>query len=392
MTSNWFPVNAKLRQPYAKTGRKTNWDDFKNALNLVPGTGTRNVKFKEAVNAAATPGVQIGTKSAYGIVHRVANGFVIKKMIFADVEVDYLKIFLNELRVGSSPGIERVGPKIYAWRVNRNRLGRITSGEYVMDDFTAGLGQHEKVIPLSTYMKKFRGGTCPMKGDPIFQKLKSTMTTFWRVTKGYHGDLHTNNLAVIRDLIKNKPVKIVVFDYGAHRPFKNPPPDNACFKDYIKLINKEFREVFQKLKEPKRKLGNTLQQTVYPGRNQPFRSNAMMLNAIKSRSSGQSRTPSMLKFISSRTHVSQSVKRKRWYLKSASTTRSPQPAAAAKRRRTSTTRSPQPAAAKRRRTSPQPARSKTINLVSSASHVSETPRSKSHVSETPQRRSASTTR
>ena len=361
---NWFPVNAKLRQPYAKTGRTTNWDDFKNALNLIPGTGTRNAKFKEAVNATATPAKQITKKSAYGTVYKHENGFVVKKMKFVDVDVDYLKIFLNELRVGSSPGVERVGPKIYAWRVNRNRLGRIMSGEYVMSDFTAGLRRDQAVISLSEYMKRFRGGACPMKGDPIFQKLKSTMTTFWRVTKGYHGDLHTNNLAVILDVFSNKPLKVIVFDYGAHRPFKNPPPDSACFKDYIKLINKEFREVFHKLKEPKRKIGNTLQQTVYPGRNQPFRSNAMMLNGIKSRSAGQSRTPSMLKFISSRTHVSQSpiqrqsVKRKRWYLKSASTTRSPQPA---KRRRTSTTRSP------------QRARSKTINLVSSGSHVSATP-------------------
>jgi hypothetical protein len=335
---NWFPSNARLAKEYNKKG-PVDWNNFKFPLNVVPGTGTRNAVFREAINATtASPGVIIGTPTAFGVVRRFANGFVTKTMAFKNTKMDYLKVFLNEVRVGSSPGIEKAGPKIHAWRVHRNSVGTIKSAEYIMDDYEAGLARSEKAMKMSAYMKRFRGGACPLKGDPIFQKLKSTMETFWRVTKGYHGDLHTNNLAVVVDVFTNEPKRVIVFDYGAHRPFKNPPPDSACFKDYISLINKEFRATFHKRKQVRRTLGNTLNQTVYPGRNQPFRSNAMMLNRMKTRSTSKSRTPSILQYISNRTHVSQTPlrrqapppkKRRRLYVRSASTTRSPQPAGTA---------------------------------------------------------------
>lgn len=371
-TSNWFPANAKFVKPYKTSGLFVLPNNFKAPLNIVPGTGTRNARFREAVLEAnsgrAKPDATVSRFGTVGLV----DAFAIKTMDFLNKDMDYLKVFLNEVKVGTSPGIEKVGPKIYAWRVTRTPDGEIKQGQYIMDNYNYGLARDEKVQKLSMYMKRFSGGACPMKGDPIFQKVKSAMVTFWRATKGYHGDLHTNNMAVIIDTHTGKPKKVIVFDYGAHRPFKKPPPVDTCFKDYISLIKKEFRETFHRRKATKNPHENTVKQTIFQCRNQPFRCNAAMLNKMKQKSPGNSKTPSVLKYISNKPHVSQSPmrrqpavpkKRTRWFFASPSSSQRPSKKA------------------------------------KSSSHVSETPLSKqrkqssSHVSETPQqKKSASTTR
>jgi hypothetical protein len=304
--SNWIPANAKLVRPYDKTGRPS-YKNFENALTTVLGSGTRNANFVRAVNAAQVPGTRIGARSSYGTVTRVGPGFVIKKMNFPDFQHDYLKIFLNEVRVGSIPGIKAVGPRVYAWRVKRDIRGRAMSGEMIMDDFTF-VPSSQKVMQLAAYSKL--STTC-YTGDPVFKLIKDTMVKFWSITKGYHGDLHTNNMAVVLDVATKTPVKVIVFDYGAHQPFLTAiPAATTCYEDFIKYVDKEF--------------GKPRGTTSYPVRGQPFKSNANLLNWISLSSSSKTHVsasspvgPRKRRRRVSATHVSASP------VRPASTTREP---------------------------------------------------------------------
>ena len=266
----WLPVNVAFAKPYE------NVKNFKNPLNVVPGTGTRNAAFRNAVRAALVAGVPYGANSVFGKVLQIGKGFVIKKMRFPDAQYDYLKIFLNELRVGSSPGIQRVGPKVYAWRVHRKPSGRITSAEYIMDDFT-DVPSSQQVMQLATYLslRMKTKSQCAAK-NPIFSLIRRAMTSFWGITGGYHGDLHTNNMAVVMDKATGTPLKVVIFDYGAHRPFRTTLSATACFEDYIQHITSEFKQSLREMKLHK------TTKIIKTGRNQRFRSNANMLEWMNS--------------------------------------------------------------------------------------------------------------
>jgi hypothetical protein len=47
--------------------------------------------------------------------------------------------------------------------------------------------------------------------------LYKSLLSFYQITRGYHGDLHTNNIA--RIMRGGKPVQIQIYDYGTWRPF-----------------------------------------------------------------------------------------------------------------------------------------------------------------------------
>lgn len=224
-------------------------------------------------------GPRVGTASSYGQVNIVgdANRFVMKTMDITSPSQQ--RIFDNELSVGFNPAIKIVGPKFYLWRTFYDH-GR-TYGQYIMDNFTKGRpGIHS--MSLEQYSTKFWKNSCPTPKDPIIVLLKKKLLSFWKITRGYHGDLHTGNIQVILGP-ENELKNVMIFDYGAHKRFKNLRNLNYnlyCFEDYVKTIQKQFKLSYN------RKAPSSV--GFYPGpeiptvtpKGQSYRSNINMLNKL----------------------------------------------------------------------------------------------------------------
>jgi hypothetical protein len=232
----------------------------------------RNADFQNAIRNR-TVGKAIGDIiTAYGTVHEIGTSlkYVVKRMRIRDA--NSRKIFFNEIRVGSMPGIQKVGPRIYAWRIKDGY------GEYIMDNFVRGT-RGLTVKYLSDYMKKHYSKTCPPKSNPIWGRLRTLLKNFWIITKGYHGDLHMFNIAVIQK--GDSIVRLVIFDYGSHKKFKAPVNTSMCFDDLVTLVQTEFHRSNQKSTyELDRFPHNTEIKMYRPRTGQPRRSNASMMSGV----------------------------------------------------------------------------------------------------------------
>ena len=253
-------------------------------------------------------GPRIGSQSAFGVINIVGdqNRFVMKTMYLRSPS-DH-RIFVNELTVGMNPAIKIVGPKIYLWR--QWYKDGLLIGQYIMDNFTKGKPGYF-TMSLQDYARKM-WDTCPGKDDKVIKLLKKRLTQFWKITKGYHGDLHTENIALIFNQegdLKN----LYIFDYGAHKKFKNLRESNYqryCFEDYIKTIQKQFKISYNR-KGGSNFYPNVSVPVVKP-KGQPYRSNANMLsklnykNGTKTLNNGKK---SLLNFLSPKT-TKESIKNK----------------------------------------------------------------------------------
>lgn len=262
---SWYPANSTIG-----AYNKHNYS----ALINISG-GTRNTYFKSAVNASSKIGTSIAS-GQFGNVTRTADPqYVIKTMKFsATNSSDLVKIFLNEIRVGSTPGISAVGPQIYAFRLIRNDQGRLIKGQYIMDN----LEKNGNIMTLSKYMKTYFSSSCPPHNHPLFKKLKQTLEIFWKITKGYHGDLHNENIIVVHDNDDVKKVKLI--DYGAHKRFKVNIGRRTCFDDFMKIINKTFNNKVAKSGNTSFYPRASKVKLLFPKRGQGIRSNAQMLKGL----------------------------------------------------------------------------------------------------------------
>lgn len=259
----WFSAQNTIKYPRQNLSNK--------GVTVVPGPKNKN--FDTITKLSVGKNISRGT---YGSVSELGNDgkYVIKTMdIDNSSGIDLLKVFFNEIRVGSNPAIAEVGPRIYAWRLIRDQKGTATIGQYIMDSFTKG----DKDLETISLHMMYRS-LCPPPSDPIYAMLRKTIEKFWKITKGYHGDLHLGNVVALRNIKTKNIVKILIFDYGAHKKFKAPTNNTTCFDDFIHIINKEF---FNRLGKPKVNVGyypnHTKLQTMYPERSQPRRSNVQML-------------------------------------------------------------------------------------------------------------------
>ena len=269
--NKWNPANSNIG-PYTKK-------NYSAQINITGGTQSN--KFKEVVVAAENIGQNIGTSSSFGTVKELGKDhkYVMKTMKFNITKnIDYLKIFLNEIRVGRMPDINKVGPKIYAWRIIRDLAGVAIKGQYIMDNFLKG-DSSLKVYSATQYVRKTFGNTCPPKSHPYFIKLRELLEKFWKITKGYHGDLHMSNIAVV-----TKPngdiERLIIFDYGAHKKFKTNVSSVNCFEDFIHIIDKEFMKSVNKLSSNFHPSTSKIP-VVFPNRSQPRRPNTNMLRGLK---------------------------------------------------------------------------------------------------------------
>jgi hypothetical protein len=174
----------------------------------------------------------LGIPSAYGKVYKIrntngiTNKYVLKVMIFNDYKNDQI-IFRNEVEIGSIPGIEEVGPRIYAWKIENGQ------GQYIMDHVEFGSNTVWSMT-LKEYLMKQKNGTCPKNTPQLIKKLRDTLINFYKITGGRHGDLHYGNIMVIL----NRDLDVTAFriiDYGAHRKFNlNKLGKPSCLGDYLK--------------------------------------------------------------------------------------------------------------------------------------------------------------
>lgn len=223
--------------------------------------------------------------------------YVLKHMSLRN-ETD-MNIFRNEIRVGTIPGIQSVGPKIYAWKTLLTT--KPPEGIYIMDHILRG-EKDNTWMTLAVYLAVIND---IQPTDPVFVKLRRTLRNFWLLTKGYHGDLHYNNIAVVvskkvkANMVKryrrknNVPreectpvVRVVIYDYGAHKLFKTPiNKTKTTFLNLANVVNRNFKRSLakrQKERDEGRKLvkpaeivnGET---RYYTRRKQPRRSNIEMV-------------------------------------------------------------------------------------------------------------------
>lgn len=265
--SEWYPANSTVSGYTRK--------NYMAPLNV--SGGTRNQNFRNAVNSSGQLGTKISS-GTFGSVYRLSDPrFVMKVMVIDNVNgnntSDNLKIFLNEVRVGSTPDIQSVGPKIYAWKLIRGPDGRVDSGRYIMDN----LGSFDS---FSDYTEKYFKNSCPPLGHPLYTKLRKTLEKFWRITKGYHGDLNPSNIAVIHENGEVRKVRII--DYGSHKKFKTHVNSTTCFNDFVKIIDKQFYNKYTKAPAHEKNYfpPKSAIPIVYAKRGQPIRSNTAMLRGI----------------------------------------------------------------------------------------------------------------
>jgi hypothetical protein len=166
---------------------------------------------------------KIDTPSMFGSIYSFGpKRYVIKQM---DITSERNKnIFFNEISIGVLPGIEKVGPRIHAWRTFKEN-GR-TRGEYIMDNLA--LGDDVTIKPLIKY-------GCLRKGSQLHEMVIRTVIKFWKITGGIHGDLHGNNICAI---VKSGTVKrVMIYDYGSHKK-TNSKID--CIETFLKFIQGMF--------------------------------------------------------------------------------------------------------------------------------------------------------
>ena len=211
---------------------------------------------------------RIGKKSSYGDVYKIGtdNKYVLKIMVLND-DNDVV-IFKNEVRVGSIDGIEAAGPKIYAYLYDDD------IGVYIMDNILKGRKDHV-LYSMYDYFKNVFGGSkeCPSIRHIFYRKLRRTLIRFYNITKGYHGDLHNENIMVVLDSDK-KLVDIRIIDYGSHKPFRNTS-ETTCLESLFDRINEEWITYDKKNKM-------TIHQGTlvkWPLDGQPYRMNSQVLTS-----------------------------------------------------------------------------------------------------------------
>lgn len=212
------------------------------------------------------------------------NVYVVKYMKFNTQSLISDKtIFMNEISVGSNKQLyaKETGPVIYTYSINDKR------GLYIMDNVLRG-EQDSESIQLSKFIKAYYPNAPPSPNSQLIKKLKQTLLHFYNLTKGYHGDLHTGNIAVIINKNTHSIKRVMIYDYGAHRKFTNFKT-HSYLSNVLQHINNEWRQNGAQIKNqwPARS-GVYVKNT---GIAQPFRSNKQMLMLTDPRQGSRARDP-----------------------------------------------------------------------------------------------------
>lgn len=167
------------------------------------------------------------SKGAYGAVYDIVGTSCVMKVMNYTSE----KIFVNEVSIGQIKGIESVGPRIYCY--NAGEPGKL---KYIMDNVAKMDNCKDcKAMTLNEYFEK----GCLSTTHPFYNMMYKTLVDFYKITKGWHGDLHMGNIMVVLDQ-NNKLKSVKIIDYGAHQKFSNGNNVPDCLEDIFKKINRNF--------------------------------------------------------------------------------------------------------------------------------------------------------
>lgn len=152
------------------------------------------------------------------------NDYVIK--IIADKNE-----YLEEVRVGSIPGIETVGVRVHSH-------GTLSKGNYYIIMDHVEMGQPDVThMTAARYVSKF-----PEQKQSFLRALRKTLLRFYKLTGSFHGDLHFENVLVILSK-KNRSLKqIKIIDYGNTVPIQKDYP-LITYTDYARAIKKTFENI-----------------------------------------------------------------------------------------------------------------------------------------------------
>ena len=179
-------------------------------------------------------GPSIGTKSANGVVFPLGNDHrrVLKMMLSGERD------FNNEVRVGKIPGIQSVGTRIYESFYDRPS----ELGVYVMDNLLGGSGSN-RVLSLHDFTRQYYD-TCPARAikERVVKMYVDLLFDFYKITNGWHGDLHTENIQVVMSASRHL-LHMRVIDYGSHTPFTSNTRGANCVDAFLNSIANDYREL-----------------------------------------------------------------------------------------------------------------------------------------------------
>jgi len=170
-------------------------------------------------------GRRIGSESTLGSVYEMKNYKVLKVVIDTS---SFKGDFENEVRVGHIPGIEKVGTRIY--QSAYLRVGESRIGVYIMDNLVSNT--KNTAMTLEEYWSKNK----TPEAAKMYAKL---LYTFYKITRGWHGDLHANNIQVILGPgMKLKRMRVI--DYGSHTEFKTNISKMKTLDAVLNAVNRNF--------------------------------------------------------------------------------------------------------------------------------------------------------
>jgi hypothetical protein len=191
-------------------------------------------------------GARIGTPSQNGAIFEMANNKVLK--VIVDIgypPTDFRADFKAEVKVGKIPGIEKVGTRIYQAMYSTQIHDHYIVGAYVMDNLLTDQNKRNgnKLMSLDEYWHTYyRSRSCPVASEHDRKMFTYLMYDFYKITKGYHADLHGGNIqAIVRPDGVLKQLKVI--DYGSHTGLKRNISSLKCLDHILDVIQEEFNRI-----------------------------------------------------------------------------------------------------------------------------------------------------
>lgn len=193
------------------------------------------------------------------------NKYVIKFVQLHDQ--NKLEEFLNEVTIGLLKNVSKFGVNVHAYTIDTHNM----YGIYLMDHVTFG-----KDINFAT-MWTFMNFVSKTKHqyETLIKLYYKTLVSFYSITKGFHGDLHENNVIVLYN-DKLEPVEVKIIDYGMFLKFRRSnhfDPTHQPLSVYLQRVQSTFNN-FKSAYSPSIFQGTVVK---YFNTGRPVRSNRNLL-------------------------------------------------------------------------------------------------------------------
>lgn len=154
------------------------------------------------------------------------------KYMLKVVHVDNIDQFWTEVKYGQIPGIERSGVRVHAHTILSNG-----NGVYIMDH--AAMGDPKVELTMTARVYANQPYFNPTKFTNMFKK---TIVLFYHTVRGFHGDLHDENVLVNLDG-HQKLVSIKIIDYANITPFNPSQRLPRSYNALLDRVQRDFRKM-----------------------------------------------------------------------------------------------------------------------------------------------------